>query len=121
VAIRTFVVTVSPLLSELVIEMLRPHLGLDIVAVVSTRDGLTEKLRAAAPQLVVLGLMRAETNHCVKVVLRAMPSLQVLVLAQDGQRAWLYEMRPRRMAVTDLSAPALIRLLGTRFDCNLPA
>jgi chemotaxis response regulator CheB len=116
VAVRTLVVTVSPLLTELVTATLQPHLSLDIVEVVRTREQLTEKLRDVAPDLVILGLINAETDDCAKRMLAAAPLAQVLVLAADGQRAWLYEMRPRRTTVTDLSAFALLRVLKTRLD-----
>ena len=43
------VVTVSPLLADLVKTVLRPHLFLDVVEVLSTRDRLMERLQDLSP------------------------------------------------------------------------
>jgi chemotaxis response regulator CheB len=119
-AVRTLVVTVSPLLTELVIGMLQPHFALDIVGALKTRDGLTEKLRAVAPDLVLLGLLATETDDFVRSLLVTIPLAQVLALPSNGQHAWLYEMRPRRTVVTNLSAAALTRVLKVRLGPLLP-
>lgn len=109
--VRTLVVTVAPLLADLVRDALRPHLTLDIVAVLHTREQLLRPLRALAPDLVLLGLTGSETDACARPLLLALPSTTILVLAANGQHAWLYEMQPRRIALPDLSLPLLTSTL----------
>jgi hypothetical protein len=114
--VRTLVVTVSPLLAELVTSVLRPHLALDVVAVLHTRDLLEERLRLIAPNLVILGLVGAETDASARPLLAVLPSAEFLVLEPTGRNAWRYEMRPHRTAMMDFSASALIETLTSRFN-----
>lgn len=119
-AVRTLVVTVSPLLTDLVTAVLEPRLTLDVVGVLPTRERLVEQLRELAPDLVLLGLLGAETDACARPLLVALPSAQFVVLAANGQHAWLYEMRRHRTALTDFSLPDLTSALVARFKATPP-
>ena len=112
--LRTLIVTISPLLRSLVVGALQPHFGIDIVDITETRDGLTARLAALAPDLVLLGLGPDEDDAAAIALLHAMPTARVLALAPDGARAWLHEMRPYRTILADLSVPALIQSLAQR-------
>jgi DNA-binding NarL/FixJ family response regulator len=116
VMVRTLVVTVSPLLAELLTSVLQPYLPLHVIGVLQTRDHLAEHLCKASPDLVLLGLIGTETDACARPLLRTLPSAEILVIAPDGRHAWLHDMRPHRTALTDLSVPSLIRVLASRFD-----
>lgn len=119
-AIRTLVVTVSPLLTDLVTAVLEPRLTLDLIGVLASRERLVEQLHELAPDLVLLGLLGAETDACARPLLAALPSAQFVVLAANGQNAWLYQMRPHRTALTDLSLPDLTNVLAARFKAAPP-
>ncbi len=112
---RTVLVTVSPLLASLVIEILRPCLSLEIVADLPAREDPIEQLRALAPELVLLGLTGTETDELALPLLTALPSTLFLVLAPNGQRAWVHQMRPHRTALNELSIAALRETLAKRF------
>jgi chemotaxis response regulator CheB len=116
--IRTLVVTVSPLLAELVTGILRPHVPLDVVGVLQSRDLLEDSLRSIAPDLVVIGLARGETDDCALPLLAVLPSAEILVLEPTGRHAWLYEMRPHRIALIDLSPATLIDALASRLNVS---
>jgi len=116
--VRTLVVTVAPLLAELAIGVLRPHMSLDVVAVLDARDRLEEHLRSRAPDLVIMGLAPGESDDCALSVLAALPFSEVLALDPSGKHAWLHEMRPHRTAMIDFSAAALVRALVERFDAS---
>jgi DNA-binding NarL/FixJ family response regulator len=120
VAIRALVVTVSPLLTDIVTAVLRERLTLDVIGVLPTRERLAEQLRALAPDLVLLGLQDAETDASAWPLLVALPTARFVVLAADGQQAWLYEMCPHRTALTDFSLPALSDALAARFEVTPP-
>lgn len=113
--VRTLAVTVSPLLRELVTSVLQPHLLLDVIAVLETRERLAECLQELAPDLVLLGLSGGETDASACALLGVLPSAKILALAPNGEHAWLYEMREHCTALPDLSPPALIGLLTARF------
>ncbi len=114
--VRTLVVTVSPLLAELVTGVLGPYLPLDVIGVLQSRNLLAEQLRTTAPDLVIMGLVGGETDACALPLLAALPSAAILVLEPTGKDAWLHEMLPHRTTLIDFSVPALIRELASRFN-----
>jgi DNA-binding NarL/FixJ family response regulator len=118
VIVRTLVVTVAPLLADLIQKVLRPNLTLDIVGVLSTRESLPQHLRVLAPDLLLLGLTQSETDAIALPLLATVPSAAILVVAPSGQHAWLYEMQPHRSAMLDLSVAALARALASRFPAD---
>jgi DNA-binding NarL/FixJ family response regulator len=118
--IRTLVATVAPLLGDLIREAVQPPLTLDVVGVLDTRESLVESLRSLAPDLLLLGLTDSETDAVARSLLVAAPSVAILALAPNGQHAWLYEMRPRRTALTELSVASLVRALRPLSDADAP-
>jgi DNA-binding NarL/FixJ family response regulator len=114
--VRTLVVTLSPLLADLVASVLRPHLPLDVIGVLHTHEGLAEKLRELRPELILLGLENGEKDSCARPLLAVLPSARILVLTKNGQHAWLYKMRPHRTALVDVSPPSLIGALSALFQ-----
>lgn len=118
--VRTLIVTVSPLLADLVKAVLRPHLFLDVVEVLSTRDRLMERLQYLSPDLVLLGLLNGEDDTCAVPLLAALVSVRILVLAANGAQAWLYETGPHRTALPKLSSSDLIDALKISFDLSPP-
>lgn len=119
--VRTLVVTLSPLLADLVANVLRPHLRVDVVGVMRNRERLAEKLRELQPQLVLLGLQSGEKDSCARPLLAVMPSSGlILVLEKSGQHAWLYRLRPHRTALVNVSMPSLIGALSARFKVSPP-
>jgi DNA-binding NarL/FixJ family response regulator len=104
---RMLVVTVSPLLRELVTSVLQSQFAVDVVEILEAREPVAERLRDLAPDLVLLGLLDAETDSVAASLLAVLPSVRVLVLAGNGEHAWLYEPQGRRTVLSDLSAQAL--------------
>ena len=58
--IRTVLTTMSPLISDTLVQQIGGHVDLDIVAKIDTRDRLEERLRAIGPDLVLIGLYMAK-------------------------------------------------------------
>jgi chemotaxis response regulator CheB len=119
-SVRTLIVTVSPLLADLVKAVLQPHLFLDVVEVLSTRDRLMERLQDISPDLVLLGLLKGEDDACAIPLLAALLSVRILVLAANGAQAWLYETGPHRTTLPKLSSSELIDALKASFDRSPP-
>jgi DNA-binding NarL/FixJ family response regulator len=118
--VRTLVVTVSPLLTDIVTTVLQRRLTLDMIGVLPTRERLAELLLELAPDLVLFGLLDTETDASARPLLVALPTARFVVLAANGQQAWLYEMRPHRTALTNFSLPALSGVLAARFKDTPP-
>jgi chemotaxis response regulator CheB len=105
--LRTVVVTLSPLLRELVTNVLSPEIVIDVIEVLAARERLTERLPDLAPDLVLIGLLDAETDAVALPLLAASPSARILVLANNGEHAWLHESRGRHARLSDLSVHGL--------------
>jgi chemotaxis response regulator CheB len=105
--LRTLVVTLSPLLRELVTSVLPSQISVDVVEVLQSREGVAERLRDLAPDLVLIGLLNGETDAIALPLLAALPSVRILVLAPNGEHAWLHQSHGRRVALSHLSVQAL--------------
>lgn len=105
--LRTLVVTLSPLLRELVTGVLPSQISVDVIEVLESRECVAERLRELAPDLVLIGLLDGETDTIALPLLAALPSVSVLVLARNGKHAWLYRSHGRRAALANLSVQAL--------------
>jgi DNA-binding NarL/FixJ family response regulator len=107
VAVRTLVVTLSPLLRELVTSVLPPQISVDVVEALATREHLAERIREIAPDLVLLGLGEGEGDGTALPLLAVRPLARILVLTRDGASAWLYESPGRRVTLSVLSVASL--------------
>ena len=116
---RTLVVSLSPLLRELVRSVLEPQISLDAVEVLAARELLAECIRKITPDLVLLGLKETETDAeadaAALQLLAALPLARVLVLAHNGESAWLYGTPGRRVTLSDLSVASLKDALRDAF------
>lgn len=108
---RTLVVTVSPLLADLVADALKTDAPVDIVEVLSRREYLPARLRELAPELLLLGLADGEGDHVATPLLPLSPTTRILTLAPDGRDASLQWVDAagvsRRRAFSDFSAADL--------------
>ena len=113
--LRTLVVTLSPLLRELVTSVLPSQISFDVIEVLQSREGVAERLRDLAPDLVLIGLLEGETDAIALPLLAALPSIRILVLARNGEHAWLYRSYGRRAALPNLSVQALREAMQDTF------
>lgn len=118
--VRTLAVTISPLLANLMADVLKPRLVLDLVGVLAGRAALAESLRALTPELVLFGLLADETDAVATPFLAVLPSAVILALSADGHCAWLLQQRRRRLMLPDLSIAALAEALSARFGAAPP-
>ncbi len=113
--LRILKVTISPLLGELMVAVLAPHLLLDVVGIVETRDALATAVGAWAPDLLLLGLRDDEDCSAARAMLAMRPGMRVLAVAATGGRAWLLECQTPTLSLPGLSMAALIAALTARF------
>jgi DNA-binding NarL/FixJ family response regulator len=118
--VRTVVVTMAPLLADIVLNLLQSHFAIDVIAVLGDREALAQRLADIRPDLVLLGLVESESDGCARPLLALLPYARILVLAPNGQHAWLHEMRPHRRALRYLSKRALLRTLAARYQSSTP-
>jgi hypothetical protein len=105
--LRTLIVTLSPMLRDLVLRVVAPEVSIDILDTLDTREGLAERVRELAPELVLVGLMASERDDVAQRLLDAEPAPWVLVFSPQGRTAWLYRAGIGRVTLADLSVRAL--------------
>ena len=107
VGVRTALVTLSPLLSDIITQAVERDVKLDVVARVDDRDSLGERLRLVGPELVLIGLRAGESAAIAATALAAAPTAKVIALSADCRYAYLHEMRPYQATIVDVT-PAVL-------------
>lgn len=114
IAIRTAVVTMSPMLRDIIKDLPSDDEGIEIVAEFTTRDQLEDQLKAILPDIVLIGLARGETDRVARSVLAVVPGARVIAFSGSGRHIYIHEMRPHRTALCDVSAKTVVRALYSR-------
>jgi chemotaxis response regulator CheB len=113
IAIRTAVVTMSPMLRDMIKELPIGRVRLEIVAEFTTRDLLGDRLQMILPDIVLIQLARGETDRIARGILAAVPRSRVIAFSGGGRSLYIHEMRPHRKIVSDVSAKVVVRALCT--------
>jgi len=100
------------LLGEILHDVLAQQMSIEIIARIRRRSRLEQRLRAARPDFVFIGLRRDETDAVAQHLLRALPGAKIVAFSSDIQRVWVHQMRPDRTELHDFSREALIALLN---------
>lgn len=108
---RAVFVTIPPLLSDIITEVVREDVRLNVVAQFSERDAFSQHLPALAPDLVLIGLRNGETDEIGASVANLIPTAKVLVLSSNGDCAYLHEVRGRRTVLQSFSLRHLLAAL----------
>jgi DNA-binding NarL/FixJ family response regulator len=105
---RAVFVTMPPLLSDIVRELLSEKAGLHVVDQIGDREMLTERLPKLQPDLVVIGLGNGEGDDIGRFVLQVVPNAKALAISNNGRDAYLLEMRLHRSRLPDFSPENLL-------------
>jgi DNA-binding NarL/FixJ family response regulator len=107
VGIRTALVSLSPLFSDIITKAVEPEIELDVVAQIHGRGSLEERLGLIDPELVLIGLHVGETDAITATVLAAAPAAKVIAFSADCRHAYLHEMRAYQATLIDVTPAAL--------------
>jgi DNA-binding NarL/FixJ family response regulator len=107
---RVVLVTIPPLLSEVLVEVASKGIQLRVIAQIE-RELLAEQLPLLQPDIVLIGLRIGETDEIGSAVLQLVPGARVLVLSNDVHDAYLHEMRPHRTVLRNFSPANLLAAL----------
>jgi DNA-binding NarL/FixJ family response regulator len=111
VGIRTALVTLSPLLSDIITQAVEAEIRLEVVAQVHSRDSLEERLSLIAPDLILIGLRVGETDAIAAAVLVAAPAAKVIAFSADSRHAYLHEMRAYQTTLINLTPAVLVEAI----------
>jgi chemotaxis response regulator CheB len=117
--IRTVVVTMSRMLSDIITALVTDHAALDLVAEFDNRADAENRLSAIAPDLILIGLRDGEPDGIGRTLLALVPSAKVIAFSSDGRNGYLHEMRALRVEITDISPQGLIDAILGAPDPNV--
>lgn len=105
--VRTLLLELPPLLRDILVLAIDEDAGCEVV----TEVDLTRMPGERAPDVVVLGLRADEDTTLVPALLARWPRAQVITVMQEGDRAVIHELQPRRRTLGQVSAPELVGML----------
>jgi DNA-binding NarL/FixJ family response regulator len=109
--LRTVTVAITPLLGDIITQVVAERAPINIVARLDSRDQLELRLQTLAPDLVLIGLRQDESGAIALSLRRAGPRAKVIALSHDGHHAYLPAPHRRRTTPIDLSPAALIEAI----------
>ena len=109
--LRTVTVAITPLLGDIISQIVGVRAPIEIVARLDNRDQLALRLRTLAPDLVLIGLGRDEGGAIGLSLRDALPRGKVIALSHDAHHAYLPVPQRHRTTVIDLSPEALIEAI----------
>lgn len=100
----------SPLLREIVRETLVREPDLEVVAEHAADVDLSSAVESADADFVIVG-SEALAHACVRSVVAADLGVRALELHEDGKEGVLYELRPHRVSLGEISPEALLHAI----------
>ncbi len=118
--IRVMVVTVPRMLRDIIIKLLTRHDDIDVADDVRDVDELIDQMRRKPADVVVLGLEESEMPEIGRVLLDEYPEIALLGVASDGRKVFLYELRPYKVPLGEISPEELANVIQQRRSSPLP-
>jgi DNA-binding NarL/FixJ family response regulator len=104
---RTAIVTLSPLLRDIVAALVEAYVPLNIVVECDNRAEAAARIVPAAPDLIFVGLHPGEEPNVGLELLSQVPAAKVITISSDGRNVDVHEMRPCRTTLLDVSPRSL--------------
>ncbi len=108
ISIRTALITMSPMLGDIITRAVACNVVLDVVAWLDREDATADRLRMLAPELILIGLGADESDTMPLAILAVAPTAKVIAFTTDCRHAQLLEMRPQRTLLIDVTPAALV-------------
>lgn len=109
--LRTVTVAITPLLGDIINQLVAVRVPIEIVARLDTRDRLAQRLQILAPDLVLIGLREDEGDAIALSLRNTLPRAKVIALSHDGHQAYLPVPHRHRTTLIDLSPKPLIEAI----------
>jgi len=101
------------MLSDIITDIVNCQPDMEMVGMATGRVSLTEAVAEADADVVVVGLPDADLPSEYAVLLGARPQTRLLGVSGDGRHAFLYELRPYRRTLGEVSPEALSEAIRT--------
>jgi DNA-binding NarL/FixJ family response regulator len=109
--IRTVVITLPMMISDIVKQLLIDDVKLDIVGRFDNRELIEDMLRAISPDLVLVGLSPDEPGITGLSFLTVVPAAKVIVFSSDGHSAYVSQRGASWTHLPDVSPDAITSVI----------
>jgi DNA-binding NarL/FixJ family response regulator len=109
--IRIVLLDMPPLLLEMLRDAIAPQCDMEIVGTVTDEPNLGAFLENAEADVVVVKRDGALKRTAVNELLYRRPRLRIFEIVDRGRRGLLHELRPRRVALGEISPQRLINAI----------
>jgi DNA-binding NarL/FixJ family response regulator len=112
--VRALLLELPPLVRDILERAIDDAAGFEVMkeADASIARGSTP------PDVVVLGLTGEQDAALVAVLFARWPRVQIVTVTQEGDGAVIYELRPRRRVLGDMSAAEIVKTLRDSVERN---
>jgi hypothetical protein len=107
----------AQLLGEIVLDALASEKGLRVLGVVESEEELLDLCDRVQPDVVVDAAADTEVEAMGQRVLMRFPSIRLFALAADGLKTSLFELRPHKVEMGQLSPRDLARVVREGVRC----
>ena len=114
--VRVLVAQLPGMLSDIICKLLASEENIELVGEVTEAQELLGVMDRTGADVVILGLEDSELPARANQLLSEHPACRVLGVAGDGRAAFLYELRPYRVPLGEVSPEVLVKAIrqGTR-------
>jgi chemotaxis response regulator CheB len=106
---RIVLIDMSPLLREIIREALVPEPDLEVVAEHEGPVDLRNAVERDGADLVILGADASADS--VESLIKANSGVRAIEVRSDGRESVLYELRPHRVSLGEISSETLVRTI----------
>jgi hypothetical protein len=99
------------MLYEIVADAVAGQADMVIVGSFDGKDALLSALAASGIDVVVIGVQRADDLSMARQILGASRLARVLLVAVNGQSAAMYELRPHKVSLGEVSSEGLVKAI----------
>jgi hypothetical protein len=101
------------MLSDIITNAIDGQPDMEVVGALRQRGALRSAVGAARADVVMLGLRDGDLPSDCVALFDAYPWIRVLGVSADGRRAFLYELRPQRLPLGEISPDGLVEAIRT--------
>jgi len=109
--VRVLVGSLPRVLCDVIKQLLDGQSDIALVAQTTGDGDLLAAAREARPDVIILGLTDPELPPIGEALLWQAPAVRILAVIADDGRGFLYELRPQRAALGELSAEGLVEAI----------
>ena len=108
---RVFLGGMPPLLHDIVSDALKNQADVHLVGDLSAGDAVVSALRNDTIDVVIVGARQPDDSALVTEIFASSPQRKVLVIATSGRSAVLYQLRPHKRTLGDVSPQSLLEAI----------